>query len=144
MSEYLWSRNCATANIVVHEQTEIGAVYGARRLEEILVIGNASGASRRLRCSAVFVFIGAEPSGEWLPTEIARDANGYLLTGTDAMRSGWWPRRIATLVRWKRLFLACWPPETCGPGPPNESDSQSATDRWRLPAIVCCRSSDSV
>ncbi len=43
-------------------------------------------------CSAVFVFIGAEPSAEWLPAEIARDANGYLLTGTDAVRSGLWPR----------------------------------------------------
>ena len=47
---------------------------------------------RRVPCSAVFVFIGAEPSAEWLPADIARDANGYLLTGTDVVRSGLWPR----------------------------------------------------
>src|ERR1700688_3391288 len=43
-------------------------------------------------CSALFVFIGAEPAAEWLPSEIARDANGHLLTGADAVRSGLWPR----------------------------------------------------
>ena len=40
----------------------------------------------------MFVFIGAEPTAEWLPQDISRDANGYLLTGTDAVRSGRWPR----------------------------------------------------
>ena len=43
-------------------------------------------------CAAVFVFIGAEPSAEWLPADIARDDLGYVLTGTDVMRSGAWPR----------------------------------------------------
>ena len=81
----------------------------------------------------MFVFIGAEPAAEWLPAEIARNANGYLLTGTDVIRSGLWPARIATLVRWKRLFQACWLPGIFAPGPPNESGSQLATDRWRLP-----------
>ena len=46
----------------------------------------------RVPCAAVFVFIGAEPAGQWLPEEIARDSNGYLLTGTDVVRSGRWPR----------------------------------------------------
>ena len=40
-----------------------------------------SARTARLPCSAVFVFIGAEPAADWLPAEIARDANGYLLTG---------------------------------------------------------------
>ncbi len=47
---------------------------------------------RDIPCSAVFVFIGAEPAADWLPAEIGRDANGYLLTGTDVVRSGCWPR----------------------------------------------------
>jgi thioredoxin reductase (NADPH) len=91
MSEYLSSRIRATVNVVVHEQTEIDAVYGSRRIEEISLKGNPMGPSR-LACAAVFVFIGAEPSAEWLPAELARDANGYLLTGTDVVRSGLWPR----------------------------------------------------
>jgi thioredoxin reductase (NADPH) len=40
----------------------------------------------------VFVFIGAEPAAGWLPTEIARDAKGFVLTGTDVIASGLWPR----------------------------------------------------
>jgi thioredoxin reductase (NADPH) len=91
MSEYLASRIRATANVIVHEQTEIDEVFGNRRLEEISLKNDAAAAQLRLPCSAVFVFIGAEPSAEWLPSEIARDAKGYLLTGTDVVRSGLWP-----------------------------------------------------
>lgn len=90
MSEYLAHRIRATANVVVHEQTEIEAVFGDHRLEEI-ALKTQTATVERLPCSAVFVFIGAEPSAEWLPTEIARDAKGYLLTGTDVVRSGSWP-----------------------------------------------------
>jgi thioredoxin reductase (NADPH) len=41
----------------------------------------------------VFVFIGSEPAVAWLPDEIARDDKGFVLTGTDAVRSGLWPLR---------------------------------------------------
>jgi thioredoxin reductase (NADPH) len=91
MSEYLAQRIRATSNVVIHEQTEIETLHGNRRLEEIEVRNHAA-KQQRLPCAAVFVFIGAEPSTGWLPTDIARDANGYLLTGTDAIRSGRWPR----------------------------------------------------
>ena len=53
---------------------------------------NATGLQSRLPCAAVFVFIGADPAADWLPAELARDANGYLLTGTDVVGSGLWPR----------------------------------------------------
>jgi hypothetical protein len=64
------------------------------RLRKIaLALRNSAPAAQgQVPCAAVFVFIGAEPSAEWLPAEIARDANGYLLTGTDVVRSGLWPR----------------------------------------------------
>jgi thioredoxin reductase (NADPH) len=92
MSEYLTQRIRATANVVVHEQTEIDAIHGNRHVEAISLRNNATKSQRPLPCSAVFVFIGAEPSAEWLPAAIARDANGYVLTGTDVVRSGSWPR----------------------------------------------------
>jgi len=44
-----------------------------------------------LPVAAVFVFIGAEPGCSWLPETVARDKLGYILTGTDALRSGRWP-----------------------------------------------------
>jgi thioredoxin reductase (NADPH) len=92
MSEYLAQRIRATANVVVHEQTEIAAIEGHRHPEAIVVRNNITQAERRMPCAAVFVFIGAEPAAEWLPTAIARDAKGYVLTGTDVVRSGLWPR----------------------------------------------------
>jgi len=91
MSEYLANRIRATVNVVVHEQTEIDKVFGNHRLDAIELMHHATTTQRQLPCSAVFVFIGAEPSVEWLPAEIARDAKGYLLTGTDVVRSGLWP-----------------------------------------------------
>lgn len=90
MSEYLANRIRATANVVIHERSEVTAVHGDRRVEAITIKGNPE--PHRLPCSAIFVFIGAEPAAEWLPNEIARDDKGYLLTGSDAIRSGRWPR----------------------------------------------------
>src|SRR5205814_9086918 len=47
--------------------------------------------AERLPVAAVFVFIGAEPGCSWLPKGVARDDLGYILTGTDALKSGAWP-----------------------------------------------------
>jgi thioredoxin reductase (NADPH) len=93
MSEYLTQRIRAAPNVVVHEQTEIEALHGHRHVDAVTLRNNATQTQRRVPCAAVFVFIGAEPAAEWLPDDIARDANGYLLTGTDVIRSGLWPRR---------------------------------------------------
>jgi thioredoxin reductase (NADPH) len=38
----------------------------------------------------LFVLIGAEAATDWLPSEIAGDAHGFVLTGTDAMKTGQW------------------------------------------------------
>lgn len=92
MSEYLSERIRATANVLLHEQTEIETLHGNHHLEAVALKNNVTQAQCQVPCSAVFVFIGAEPSAEWLPADIARDANGYLLTGTDVVRSGLWPR----------------------------------------------------
>jgi thioredoxin reductase (NADPH) len=100
MSEYLSERVRATANVLLHEQTEIEAIHGDRHMEAITLRNSATQAQRRVPCAAVFVFIGAEPSSQWLPPDIARDDNGYLLTGTDVVRSGLWPRgdRVRTSI----------------------------------------------
>jgi thioredoxin reductase (NADPH) len=92
MSEYLAERIRAAPNVLVHEQTEIQALHGARHLEAIHLRTNVTGLTTKLPCAAVFVFIGAEPAAEWLPAEIARDSKGFLLTGTDVVASGLWPR----------------------------------------------------
>jgi thioredoxin reductase (NADPH) len=91
MSSYLANRIRARSNVVVHEQSEIKSVHGGRLVEAIEIKNNETGQIEQLKCSAIFVFIGAEPSADWLPTQLARDANGYLLTGPDALRAGQWP-----------------------------------------------------
>src|SRR5262249_40177132 len=75
MSNYLSQRIRGTANIVVHEHTEIQAVHGNRIPETIILKNKATNSEQQVPCSAVFVFIGAEPPADWLPAEIARDAN---------------------------------------------------------------------
>jgi thioredoxin reductase (NADPH) len=91
MSEYLASRIRAAGNIAVHEGVEVSRVSGRVRCDELELKNNATGEKTPLKCEAVFVFIGAEPQAKWLPESLARDAQGYLLTGVDAMRSGKWP-----------------------------------------------------
>ena len=68
MSEYLVDRIRGTENIAVHEGAEIESVDGERRLESATLKSGEA-----LQVSAVFVFIGAEPGGAWMPEEIMRD-----------------------------------------------------------------------
>ncbi len=130
MSSYLANRIRARSNVVVHEQTEIKSVHGGRLVEAIEAKNNETGQIERLTCSAIFVFIGAEPAADWLPTQLARDANGYLLTGPDgfAPASGLVPSAIH--VRWRRPCPASWPPATFAPARPSASALPSATVRW--------------
>lgn len=91
MSSYLANRILSTPKITVHFSTEVAEVHGNGRLDWIDVINNTTKEKTRLNCTAVFVFIGAEPHGKWLPASIGRDELGYLLTGTEVAKSGRWP-----------------------------------------------------
>jgi len=100
MSDYLIGRIHAAPNILVHEGVEVASVHGERRLEGVTLrafnpnrdeSANHRNGTETLPVSAVFVFIGAEPGGAWLPDAVARDPLGYVLTGVDAMKSGRWP-----------------------------------------------------
>src|SRR5207244_10136787 len=62
-----------------------------RGIGGVEVVNKETGRRERINCCAVFVFIGAEPYTQWLPDQIARDSQGYLLTGADAHTSGKWP-----------------------------------------------------
>ena len=91
MSDYLVSRVRGAESITVHEGTEIAEVEGGNHLEYAVLARMSDGARERLRCSGVFVFIGADPAVAWLPPELTRDNLGYILTGSDALRTGRWP-----------------------------------------------------
>jgi thioredoxin reductase (NADPH) len=91
MSEYLVDRIREAANITVHEGTEIAELEGGSHLESMTLARKGSDTREKYGCVGVFVFIGADPAVEWLPPEVARDELGYVLTGSDVVRSGRWP-----------------------------------------------------
>lgn len=91
MSEYLCQRIQATKNVKVHENTKISRVNGGEYLIDNIDIVDSNGKEGKLDVKAVFVFIGAEPGATWLPDTVARDEDGFILTGSDAAQSGKWP-----------------------------------------------------
>jgi thioredoxin reductase (NADPH) len=91
MSDYLARRIERHEKIEVIRHVEVEAVHGDRTLTGLRLRDGRGGGPRDLDCSAVFVFIGAQPRTGWLPPSIAVDAKGFILTGADAARSGRWP-----------------------------------------------------
>jgi thioredoxin reductase (NADPH) len=90
MSSYLIDRIATKANIRVETQSEVVAVHGGEQLEEIEIVDRKTGTTSRRDATVVFVLIGAEAATDWLPSEIERDEHGFIVTGTDAMKTGHW------------------------------------------------------
>lgn len=90
MSHYLIEQLRTKPNLSVLLDAEVTAVHGDAHLSGIDVALRASGETRRERCDALFVFIGAETETAWLPPGIARDERGYVLTGHDVVKAGRW------------------------------------------------------
>ena len=88
MSEYLMSEIAASANIDVRLRTQVIDGGGRQRLEDLVLQDLASGATETLPTAALFVLIGAEPHTAWLPPAIARDRQGFVLTGTELLADG--------------------------------------------------------
>ncbi len=89
MSHYLIEQLRGKPNIEVLLRSEVQAVHGETHLTAI-DIRDASKEVRRHECGGLFVFIGADAETEWLPTEIARDGRGFVLTGDDTVKAGRW------------------------------------------------------
>jgi thioredoxin reductase (NADPH) len=90
MSHYLIEQLRGKSNVAVQLRSEIQAVYGDTHLTAIDIRDDASKAVHRHDCGGLFVFIGADAETGWLPTAIARDARGYVLTGDDVVKAGRW------------------------------------------------------
>jgi thioredoxin reductase (NADPH) len=90
MSQYLIEQIATKANIRVETRSEVVAVHGDEQLEAIEVIDRRAGKISRRDTTALFVLIGADAATDWLPSEIARDEHGFVLTGAEAMKAGQW------------------------------------------------------
>jgi len=77
MSDYL-IRELDRYGVAVRDQSEIAELHGAEgRLEEVTLTSG-----ERLPFSFLFLFLGARPCTEWLDETIARDEDGFILTGS--------------------------------------------------------------
>jgi thioredoxin reductase (NADPH) len=90
MSSYLVRRIEQTPNIELLSSTTIRRMTGNGHLESIDVLNSHDGQERTIETPAVFSFIGAMPRTDWLPSEIERDAKGFVRTGSAVAQSQYW------------------------------------------------------
>lgn len=92
MSQYLIDQIGKTANIRLRLRTEVERVEGEGHVERVALTSLEDGLRRMEEAYAVFVFIGARPRSDWLPSNVLRDAKGFVLTGRDLMAAEAYPR----------------------------------------------------
>jgi thioredoxin reductase (NADPH) len=85
MSQYLATRIMETENIEVLTRTVVKEVWGTDRLETLELRHVASGETRKVPADAIFIFIGQAPRTQILADLVARDSQGFVLTGRDIM-----------------------------------------------------------
>lgn len=85
MSDYLRERIEAAPNIDVQTGLEIEEACGEEHLEAVRVCCGQE--TWTLPLDGMFVFIGAEPHTEWLEGTLARDGDGFILTGEEVRKS---------------------------------------------------------
>jgi thioredoxin reductase (NADPH) len=108
MSAYLVDRIRADPRITIRTSTEVTALHGKERLEQITLTDRASGSAAADECSALFCFIGAEPATSWL-TGVTRDPAGFLPTDAQLTAADLGPS-------WAALGRGPLPFETSLPG----------------------------
>ncbi|WP_332642592.1 FAD-dependent oxidoreductase [Aeromicrobium sp.] len=86
MSAYLVNEIATHRSIRVRTGTRIVDGGGEGRLEWIDL---ESDGVERVAADGLFLLLGAEPGCDWLPDEVARDENGFILTGRDVPREMW-------------------------------------------------------
>ena len=90
MSKYLIDQIAGTSNIEVKTRCQVVEALGETRLSCLRVCGPDQ--EETVPASGLFIFIGAAPNTDWLPDAIMRDANGFLLSGSDLKVDGKMPK----------------------------------------------------
>ena len=91
MSHYLVRQVQAEPKLQVRLGTEIVGGGGDGWLEQLVLRDRADGSEETVDADVLFLMIGARPHTEWLPTEVDRDSEGFILTGTDLRDDRDWP-----------------------------------------------------
>ncbi|TMM17247.1 MAG: hypothetical protein E6F96_08985 [Actinobacteria bacterium] len=85
MSSYLVRAVESAANVRVRYRTEVVDGHGDRSLQRIKLADRANGNEEEVSAAALFVMIGGHPHTQWLPDDLARDPQGYVITGPDVL-----------------------------------------------------------
>jgi len=88
MSQYLENQLAATKNISVRTNSSVIAVDGVDRCETITIQDNKTRVTETVPASALLIYAGAIPRTDWLEGIVARDAQGYLISGQHLMLEG--------------------------------------------------------
>jgi thioredoxin reductase (NADPH) len=88
MSRYLIDEIEAAANVEVLVATRVVDGSGNGQLETLTLADCVSGGTSVVPADALFAFIGAQPHTGWLPSEVARDAHGFVVTGAELTHDG--------------------------------------------------------
>jgi thioredoxin reductase (NADPH) len=108
MSAYLIDQIGQTPNIEILPYTQVREACGGNSLEAVVIQTDGQEPEKR-PARALFIFIGAKPSTEWICDLAICDAKGYLLTGRDLVAD---PRYPTSWRQTREPYLL----ETCVPG----------------------------
>ncbi len=89
MSAYLIGEIQFNPRIHVEGCRQVVDGGGDGRLEWIEVEDTSTGERTRREAGGLFLLLGAVAHCDWLPQEVARDPNGFVLTGRDVPDSAW-------------------------------------------------------
>jgi thioredoxin reductase (NADPH) len=87
MSRYLIREIAASVAIRVRTSTHIVDGGGVGRLDWLELQG--PGGTERLDAAGLFLLLGADPCGDWLPEQVVRDERGFVVTGRDVPMELW-------------------------------------------------------
>ena len=88
MSQYLVDQIEATDNIEVLLGTKVLAVTGDQRVEKVRLLNTITDEDYERDGSALFIFVGAVPHSSFVEGTVARNEQGFVITGPDVMVGG--------------------------------------------------------
>lgn len=87
MSQYLIDQIEGTDNITLRVRCSVVEVKGETSLEAITIADADTGEKETVPATSLFIFIGAQPSTDWLDGVVERDERGFILSGPDLIRN---------------------------------------------------------
>ena len=91
MSRYLVREVEASPTVEVRLETEVVEGGGDGWLRHLVLRDNTTGHEETVAADGLFLMIGARPRTDWLPAEVSRDGQGFVLTGVDVRGDPAWP-----------------------------------------------------